>query len=266
MDFSLMTYREAAPAEDVSRIVFSFWEFTTANEDFGSIQHEIFPDGCISLFYHRSEKFNLRRLALSGLSIESVTTTVFPGDIFWGMRISPAVSANLLKVNPADFRALRMVEAEKFPHLTGGLLEKLNLCETFDEAIAVFENRLRELNFAPDFGDEKVAQALRIIEKTSGEIKIAELAAHLNLSTRQLERRFKKSSGLSPKQFARARRIRATAVILVENNEVNWANRAAEMGFADQSHLTHEFVAVTRRSPNSFAEKVSQIKHGKLVK
>ena len=59
MDFSLMSYREAAPAEDVSHIVFSFWEFTTANEDFGSIRHEIFPDGCIFLFYHRREKFDL---------------------------------------------------------------------------------------------------------------------------------------------------------------------------------------------------------------
>ncbi|HRH42035.1 MAG TPA: helix-turn-helix domain-containing protein, partial [Pyrinomonadaceae bacterium] len=88
----------------------------------------------------------------------------------------------------------------------------------------------------------------------------------LNLSTRQLERRFKASSGLSPKQFARTRRIRATAVDLVENNKQNWANRAAEIGFADQAHLTREFVSVTKRSPNSFAEKVKQIKHGNLVK
>jgi AraC-like DNA-binding protein len=51
----------------------------------------------------------------------------------------------------------------------------------------------------------------------------------------------------------------------VENENLNWATRAAEMGFTDQSHLTHEFVAVTGRSPNSFAEKVKQIEHGNLV-
>jgi AraC-like DNA-binding protein len=266
MDFSLMSYREAAPSEDVSPLVFSFWEFTTAKEDFGSIEHEIFPDGCISLFYHRNEKFNLRRLIFNGLTLESITAPVFPTDIYWGMRIAPAACANILRAAPADFRKIRMAEAEKFPHLTGGLLEKLNDCENFDEAIAVYENHLKKLNFGRDFCDEKVARAVEIIEATGGEIKIAELAGELNLSPRQFERRFKASSGLAPKQFARTRRLRATAVALVENTKINWADRAAEMGFTDQAHLTHEFVSVTKRSPNSFAEKVSQIKHGKLIK
>ncbi len=261
-----MSYREAAPSEDVSQMVLSFWEFTTANEDFGTIDHEIFPDGCISMFYHRNEKFDQRRIIFNGLCLESVTTTVFPGDAYWGMRISPAACANILQTNPVNFRNIRMMEAEKFPHLTGGIMEKFNACENFDEAIAIYENHLKSLGFGQDSYDEKVARALKIIEETGGEIKIAELAAKLNLSTRQFERRFKASSGLSPKQYARTRRLRATAVVVVENEKINWANRAAEMGFADQSHLTHEFVSVTKRSPNSFAEKVNQIKHGKLIK
>jgi AraC-like DNA-binding protein len=266
MDFSLMSYREAASSADISHLVFSFWEFTTASEDFGTIQHEIFPDGCVSLFYHRNEKFNLRRLGFSSLFLESVTTPVFPNDIFWGMRFSPAACANVLRFDPADFRNVKMTEAEKFPHLTDRLLEKLNACAIFDEAVAVYENHLRELNFGREVCDEKVAHALRIIEETGGEIKIAALAGHLNLSPRQLERRFKAVSGLSPKQFARTRRLRATAVALVENSRVNWARRAAEMGFTDQAHLSREFVSVTKRSPNSFAERVSRIKHGKLIK
>ena len=261
-----MSYREIAPSADVAPLVFSFWEFTTAHENFGSIEHEIFPDGCISLFYHRNVNFNLRRLIFSGLTLESVSAPVFPGDIYWAMRISPAAAADVLRADPAGFRTRRMAEAEEFPHLTAGLLEKLNACENFDEAIGVYENHLRKLNFGRNGNDEKVARALALIEKTSGEIRIAELAGALNLSVRQLERRFKASAGLSPKQFARTRRIRATAVDLVENNDVNWANRAAEMGFTDQAHLTHEFVSVTKRSPNSFAEKVSRIKHGNLVK
>jgi AraC-like DNA-binding protein len=250
----------------VAHLVFSFWEFASADEDFGSLEHEIFPDGCISLFYHRNEKFGLRHLAFNGLHLESVTTAVFPRSVLWGMRFSPAACANVLQINPANFRDVKMTDAGICPRLTSGLLEKLNACENFDRAIAVYENQLRELNFGPDFCDEKVARAVEIIEETGGEIKIAELAERLNLSTRQLERRFKAASGLSPKQFARTRRIRATAVDLVENNDTNWASRAAEMGFTDQSHLTHEFVSVTKRSPNSFAEKVSRIKHGKLIK
>jgi transcriptional regulator GlxA family with amidase domain len=58
----------------------------------------------------------------------------------------------------------------------------------------------------------------------------------------------------------------AAAVSLVEETEMNWANRAAAMGFADQAHLTHEFSTLTGRSPNSFAERVKKIEYGKLVK
>lgn len=266
MDFSKLSYREAVPSEDVSDGVLSFWEFASAHEDFGTIEHEIFPDGCISLYYLRNEKFNFSELAFNGLHLESLATTVYPKSTLWGMRFSPAACARILRADPLGLKDVAKTQAEKFPHLTDGLIEKLNACRTFDEAVAVYEDRLKSLDFGQDSYDEKIAQAVKVIEATGGETKIAELAAQLNLSTRQFERRFKASSGLSPKQFSRARRLRATAVALVENAPTNWANRAAEMGFTDQSHLTHEFVSVTKRSPNSFAEKVSQIKHGKLIK
>lgn len=265
MNRRAMFYRETAPSGDVSPLILSFWEFVVSGEAPVPVQHEIFPDGCVSLFYHRNPHFNISRLAFSGLYLESIVAPVFPGDVFWGMRISPAACAVVLRDNPVNFRAKRMAEAEDFPHLTGGILEKLNDCRDFGEFIVVCERRLKEINFGQNSYDEMIVRAVKIIEESSGEIKIAELARQINLSVRQLERRFKKSSGLSPKQFARARRIRATAVILVENETVNWATRAAEMGFSDQSHLTHEFVSVTGRSPNSFAEKVKQIEHGNLV-
>jgi AraC-like DNA-binding protein len=261
-----MFYREAAPPGEVSHLVLSFWEFAAGGDETGEpIQHEVFPDGCVSVFYHRNEKFNIRRVFLSGLQPESIKVPVFASDSYWGMRISPAACARVLRSNPAQFQTRNMSEAKEFPHLTENLLEKLDACRDFGEAISVYERRLKELNFKPEDFDEKIAEAIGIIEENNGEIKIAELAEALNLSSRQLERRFKNSSGLTPKQYARARRLRATAVSLVENENLNWATRAAEMGFTDQSHLTHEFVAVTGRSPNSFAEKVKQIEHGNLV-
>src|SRR5829696_4303041 len=100
MDFSLMSYREAAASEALSPLIFSFWEFTTASENFGTIDHEIFPDGCVSLFYHCNKNFKLRRIIFNGLSLESVTVPIFPGDVYWGMRISPAACAGILREAP----------------------------------------------------------------------------------------------------------------------------------------------------------------------
>jgi AraC-like DNA-binding protein len=262
----MLFYREVAPKSEFSHLVLSFWEFTVNDENFDSIQHEIFPDGCVSLFYYRNEILDVRHISFSGLNLKSIITPIFPNDVYWGMRISPAACANILRINPADFKERQSVEAEKASHLTKGLLEKLDGCKSFDEAVAAFENQLKETHSGENLFDEKVSQAVRIIEKTGGEIKIAELAEKLNLSVRQLERRFKENSGLTPKQFLRTRRIRATAVDMLENENANWANRALEMGFSDQSHLVREFVSITKRAPNSFAEKVKQIKHGNLIK
>lgn len=259
-------YREIAPSLDTSHLVLSFWEFAVDGETRESMTHEIFPDGCISLIYHRNKNLDINTVFIHGLSIEALKAPVSAGDVFWGMRFSPAAGANILRSNPYEVQLKVLNDSKKFAHLTEGLLEKLTDCQSFDKAIEIYETKLKTLHIHRGETDEKVAEAIGIIEESGGEIKISELAEMVGLSTRQLERRFRKSAGLTPKQFARVRRIRATAINLIEETEVNWANRAAEMGFSDQAHLTHEFSTITGRSPNSFAKNVKRIEHGKIIK
>lgn len=261
----MLFYREIAPHPQIKHLVFSFWEFTVSPQA-AAVSHEIFPDGCISLFYHRNDNFKIETIGISALGLESIVVPVFPSDIFWGMRIAPAICAKILRSDPAEVTSMRQDKSNFYPHLTENLVEKFNACQNFDEAIEVYSKLLESLDLSAADADQKMVEAVRIIEETGGEIKVSELAGKLNLSPRQLERRFKNCSGLTPKQFIRVRRIRATAVNLVENENLNWAGRAAEMGFTDQAHLAHEFVSLTRRSPNSFAKRVKQIEHGNLVK
>jgi len=182
------------------------------------------------------------------------------------MRFSPAACAKILCSNPSKIQSQSLNELKDFSRITDGLLEKLAICRNFEDAIKIYEAQIKTLGLNLNDVDEKIAEAVRIIEANRGEVRISEIAEAVDLSVRQLERRFRTSAGLSPKRFARARRIRATAINLVEKSEMNWASRAAEMGFADQSHLTHEFSTLTGRSPNSFAELVKRIEHGELVK
>jgi AraC-like DNA-binding protein len=262
-----MFYREIPPAADFSNLVLSFWEFAVSKNLPGRVQHEIFPDGCVSVIYHRNEELNVCDFILSRLNLESIKVPVYPGDVFWGMRISPAAASSIFGLDSANFKEKDFEKSGNIHLLTANLSQQLADCHSLDQAIEVYESRLRELNFGGSlFFDQKIADALCIIEASKGNIKMAELSRILSLSQRQFERRFKSSAGLTPKQFARCRRIRATAINVIENNNYNWADRAAEIGFSDQSHLTHEIVDVTGRSPSSFAEKVKQINHGNILK
>lgn len=261
-----MLYREAAPPEEISHLAMSFWEFIVEGESAEPTIHEVFPDGCFSLIYHRNEKFNLNTLFIPPVAFETTKAPVFGGDVFWAVRFLPSACAKILGQNPLDFQLDILSDSKNLKHPGEGVLEKFAACESFYEAIEIFTTQIKKLNLKPADTDEKVAEAVRLIEENPGEIKISEIAEAVNLSVRQLERRFKKSSGLSPKQYARTRRIRATAVAVVEKVRINWANHAAEMGFTDQSHLTREFSSITGRSPNSFAENLKIIEHGEIVK
>ena len=265
MPHNKLCYREIAPSA-ISHLVLSFWEFTGQGDGSEATIHEVFPDGCVSLLYYRNETLNVSRLMIKGLSLAMLTTQIYAGDVYWGMRLAPAACAKVLRVNPSEIQSRPFIEPGNLTHLTTGLLEELNRSRNFEEAIKFFEAKIESLALTAADTDEKIAEVTNIIEINRGEVRISEIAAAVKLSVRQLERRFRASAGLSPKQYARARRIRATAINLLEESEMNWASRAAEMGFTDQAHLSHEFSALTGRTPHSFAEKVKRIEHGELVK
>lgn len=264
---TVLFYRECPPPPGLRHLVLSFWEFAVrAGVGNTPIMHEIFPDGCISLVYRRNDALNIRGFSVSELNPRSIVFPVFNGDIFWGARLSPAACALLLGCDPASIeKHVCSPEDGEFGIFDDALFGQLQECTTLEEWIGPVSARLADHGTECGDVDQKMLEAVSIIEESCGEVRISELAARLALSVRQFERRFKRSAGLSPKQYARARRFRAAAAALAAGKKVNWADRAAEMGFADQAHLTHEFSSLSGRSPKSFAEKVKKIDHGDLV-
>jgi AraC-like DNA-binding protein len=259
-------YREHTPPPDLTHLVLSFWEFTAASEAHAPIDHEIFSDGCISLAYRRNMRIGINGLGTNALNMRSVVIPVFDGDTVWGVRLHPAACARVLGTGPAEWETYRWDgRGSMFDIFDQDLLAALSACSAFEEAIEVYSARLRTLGISKEELDKKVIDAVSIIEETMGETRMAMLADQLGLSVRQFERRFKKSAGLSPKFYSRARRFRAAAAALVTGERINWADRAAAMGFADQAHLAREFSYLTGRSPKSFALNVKKIDHGTLV-
>ena len=261
-----MNYCESAASPDLAHIILSYWEFVVTCEVNGPFVHEVYPDGCVTLAYRRDATGEVSWLRVVGPRLESIRTEVSGGDIFWGARLSPAACRAVLGHDPAGLRNQILPLSQLLPGADEKLFRQLNASGTFAQAIASYYSFLRSRGLTSADVDMEVAAAVKLIEASKGQAKVADVAAAVKLSARQLERRFRAVAGLTPKQFSRARRVRATAVTLVDGREMNWASRAAEMGFADQSHLTREIGAVTGRSPVTFAEDIAKIEHGKLVK
>jgi AraC-like DNA-binding protein len=97
------------------------------------------------------------------------------------------------------------------------------------------------------------AVLLRIRDGYRGELMNQELATLAGLSVRAFERRFLLSFHVTPQQYIRKLRVRMACRALVFTDKP-LADVAIESGFADQSHLGHEFRRHTGRTPRGYRE------------
>jgi AraC-like DNA-binding protein len=95
-----------------------------------------------------------------------------------------------------------------------------------------------------------VAAALAAVEANPS-IPIAELRDLVGLSTKRLIAVFRAEIGLSPKAYARIRRLQA-ALRLV--GSMSGARVAAEVGYFDQAHFVGEFESFVGMTPTQYTE------------
>lgn len=91
---------------------------------------------------------------------------------------------------------------------------------------------------------EGALRADRLVEiaaARSGVVGVDQLAEEMNMSTRALQRLAAQYLGLSPLRIIRRYRLQEAALRLRENPDLAVAEVAAELGYADQSHLAADF-------------------------
>lgn len=219
----------------------------------------------MTIIFYRNKPLAVERLFVSAINPKSIYIPMQKGDAMYGMRILPEACALFFGLNPAAI-VTETVRKENFgDRFSAELPSRLSASESFAEIVAVYENYAKNFGVRREEIDRRLARATGIFIETGGMAKIAETAREIGLSERQFERNYRRASGLTPKQFARICRFRATTIDLVKNSRQNWANRAAEKGFADQSHLNREFSNLSGNSPNEFSANVKRIAHGKII-
>jgi AraC-like DNA-binding protein len=105
--------------------------------------------------------------------------------------------------------------------------------------------------------DRVLAAAVSVLEAQRGESRIEDLAQTLGYSRRQLERRFLKSIGLTPKALARTIRFKHSLYALCDTLGAQPQAHFLD-GFYDQSHLTKEFRKFSGMTPTTLTEEVLQ--------
>lgn len=105
--------------------------------------------------------------------------------------------------------------------------------------------RLRCAGFVPDVLVERAVESL---DAQGGDLRISELAKQLGIGLRTLQARFLAAVGMTPKEYARVRRLQALLRTL-DAERTAIADAAARHGFSDQAHATHDLRRWTGTTP-----------------
>lgn len=248
-------YFELLPPDHLRPYVDAFWGFDI-HPAAGTATHTVWPDACISLLcrFHDEEPTSI---FFTGPCVTPIQVQVHSGERYRGIRLRPHTGGALLGCDPGALRDRSGPAAELLTEADLRGVGASDEAAPFTALEAVLTSRVptsRPL-------DRLVGEAVEALVESRGLAEIGEVAASLGISPRQLRRRFRAATGVSPKEFARVRRLRAAMEERVREGGQGWARVAARFGFADQSHLIHEIARMTGLTPGALDRRLLQIEH-----
>ena len=96
---------------------------------------------------------------------------------------------------------------------------------------------------------EQIAALVSRITDDPGLRRVDQLSAEAGITARTLQRLFADYVGVSPKWVMRRARLHEAAERADGGEPVDWAELAADLGYADQAHLTRDFTVTIGVSP-----------------
>jgi len=233
-----MLYREFTPGPRASHLVECFW--TLEGPSPGTVQRVV-PDGRAEIILNLAEPFE----ALDGAIWRKQPQCFLAGQItgplmlrtrgasqIIGIRLRPGSVSQLLDM-PATESTGRTIDARDLG------LGSLRSAASIADAEQII---LQREGGTPDV---LVHHAVRLLSQSTD---VSSVATQLNLSPRQLERRFRLRVGMTPKHFARIVRFQRV-FRAVEEGGSGWVAAANECGYYDQAHLIRDFRELAGAAP-----------------
>jgi AraC-like DNA-binding protein len=187
-------------------------------------------------------------------TVESLTVMFHP----FGLHELFGIPTNLLTEHAVEAHSL-------LGRSISQLYATLGEARTFPTRVRLLDQfLLKRLYSKSRTRDSHWARSLALVSQDRGAHTVRKLAASLNISPRQLERRSLKFSGMTPQTMARvARFVHALRVKRASNHRrsLSWTEIAYASGYYDQMHLIREFRLMGGATPTALTAQL-QSHHG----
>ncbi|PWV51479.1 helix-turn-helix transcriptional regulator [Chitinophaga sp. S165] len=221
-----------------------------------AMQSQILPDTAVVMAFR-----------LKGTVVEN-DQGILPAAVLGGLRKTSRSltysgnTANLLIVFREDGAAAFF--KEPMHELFGGALpldnfirrqqldditEQLAAAESKQVCIDLIQHFLLKMIRKQAKPDLLIQEAVRNIRHAVGNLRIKSLLDDLHISQDAFEKRFRKTTGASPKQFASIVRLRG---LITRADNTTLTSLAYEAGYFDQAHFIKDFKSFTGKTPGEF--------------
>lgn len=254
-----MIYRQFTAHPRLARVVACLW-YLRKSPLAGASPDRVLPDGCMELVFNLRTPFSqadatgcyVRQPAaiLVGQISRQVLLQATDETEVMAVRFRPAGAHAFFRLD-LDELTDRWVALEELGRDWRELALRLGEAQRWDARMRLLEGELlRRIDRAPP-GGGRAAAALDLLHGAETPPRIAQVARAAGLSTRQLERVFRREVGLTPKHYARLLRFRRMLGAL-DRTDPRWADLALQAGYSDQPHLVREFREFAGLTPRAY--------------
>jgi AraC-like DNA-binding protein len=227
------SYRELPAPEALALYVACLWEHRIGD---GGVAYDqpVLPDGCIDLVVLGGN------VVLAGPATRPVRLELMPGSVLAGVRFRPGAAPPLLGVSAAELRDLEVPVGDLWGRPGAEIAERSMEAPGPAEQLKVLTDAVAER--VGGAAVDPVATGIAAMLARRPAVPVRSLADQVALSERQLRRRVEDAVGYPPRTLARILRFQRFLRLAraVPTGRRDLAGLAAEVGYADQAHLTRE--------------------------
>lgn len=257
-----MDYQTYQPHPDLSSLVNFYWTLEVPS-DVNAQKQRIVPDGCIEMAFILGD--DIKRFISEDEYILQPRAMVL-GQTIAPFYIQPVGYVNTFAVTFYPYGFANFI-SEPIKNLVN---KETPLSALFGEAPAMdleqnmiqAESTNERIKLVEDFLfarlkdnmtiDNIVKATIDVLLLTKGRISINSIVKQDLSKRRQLERKFAKQIGISPKQLGKVIRLQSALKILLNEDSQNLTNIAYQSEYYDQAHFVKDFKEFTGVSPKDF--------------
>ncbi|RYY57167.1 MAG: AraC family transcriptional regulator [Chitinophagaceae bacterium] len=262
---TVMVYQKFKPAEWLIPFVECYFLWHSSGESVADFIVESPPTGYCSLVVNSGDEYFLQnkkyerleapKQFISGQSIYSYRLFLGGRINIAGIVFKPAALATLFNLPTYQYTEERIPLKNVFKAVSvDALAHSLAACTDENEKAKLLEAFLISQFSGKKPEPDVIDKAANLIVEKNGLVDITEVLKDVYMSRRNFERCFFKKVGLSPKYYARMRRMSYILNLIAGKKKVDWATIFSECEFYDHSHFTKDFTEFTGRTPQQYLE------------